>query len=502
VISVSRSLRLKVSLGVCLALVLLLAPLNWLQYELQRRAAMRELELLAATTGAIVKHSLEEAMLANNRSTIQAVIDGVATSPETRSIYLLNPEAVVVASPGELHNGERLDQRGSPCRECHQFPVESRPHGIVVTDTDGQPVFRTMTPILNQPACHRCHSPQDRLNGVLYMDFSMAGLNTRLEQSLRTAFLGSVTIIVLSALVLYLLLSWLFITPMEEVAQGMRHFSQGERSTRVPVQRQDEVGLLANVFNDMADTIQTQDAEAERLYRELAAKDTVRRQLLARLITAREEERQHLAREIHDELGQLLTGLSLFLKLCQQVVPDNLRTAHDYLVKAKDLVRDTIEQSHRLIARLRPTVLDDYGLIPALQDELNQRLAPLGIEAFLDIEADMERLPVDTATSAFRIVQEALTNVIRHANAYQVHIHLGQTNGGLTVVVEDDGVGVSDERLDRANGHQGMGILGMQERAGALGGQLEVTRRQSGGTRVALWLPLSEMPSGVEENGR
>lgn len=488
----SRSLRLKISLGVSLALILLLAPLNWLQYELQRRTAMRELELLAVTTGTIVEHSLEEAMLTDNRSSVQAIVDSVAQNADVRSIYLLNPEAIVAASSGEQHNGEQLDPTGNPCWACHQFPAESRPRSIVVTDTAGQPAFRTMTPILNRPACYDCHSPEERINGVLYMDFSMAGLNALLEEGLQTAFLGSVTIIVLTTLVLYMLLSWLIITPMEQVAQGLRSFSQGGRTARVPVQGQDEVGLLAGVFNEMADTIQAQEAEAKQLYTELEAKDTVRRQLLAKLITAREEERRRVARRIHDELGQLLTGLSLNLKLCQQIVPDNLQTVRDYLVKTNNLVRHTIEQSHRIIVHLRPTVLDDYGLVPAVVDELSQRLDPLGIATHLDTEGDLEQLPAEVTTAAFRIVQEALINVVRHANAHQVHVRLQQKAAELTVVVEDDGVGLPDEQLHSSNGHQALGILGMQERADALGGRLEVTRRQSRGTQVVLWLPLNE----------
>lgn len=487
---ISRSLRLKISLGVSLALIILLAPLNWLQYELQRQTAMRELELLAAATGTIVEHSLKEAMLTGDRSSIQAIIDSVAQASDVRSIYLLTPQAVVAASSGGQQNGEQLNRASSLCQACHQFPAASRPRSIVVTDSNGQPAFRTMTPILNRPACYHCHSPENRLNGVLYVDFSMAGLNALLERRLQTAFLGSVTIIVLTTLVLYMLLSWLTITPMEQVAQGLRSFSQGERRVRVPVQRQDEVGLLASIFNEMADTIQAQEAEAKQLYAELETKDAVRRQLLDRLITAREEERRHLAREIHDELGQLLTGLSLNLKLSQQAVPDNLHPVHSYLVRANALVRHTIEQSHRLITRLRPTVLDDYGLVPALQDELSQRLAPLGIATHLDTDGDLERLPADVTTTAFRIAQEALTNIILHAKAHQVHLRLQQTANEVMMIVEDDGVGLPDEHLHGSNGHQPLGILGMQERADALGGRLEVTRCPSRGTRVTLWLLL------------
>ncbi|RLT37331.1 MAG: HAMP domain-containing protein, partial [Chloroflexi bacterium] len=320
----SRRLRLRVSLAVSIVLILLLAPLNWLQYERQRRTGMRELEILAAATGAIAATSLESAMLTKNRASIQAIIDSIGQASGTSTIYLINPEAEVAVSLGGLHNGEHLDKEAANCQTCHSIPARERPQGIITTNDADEAVFRTMTPILNRPACYPCHSPADRINGVFYMDFSMAGLNSRLADSLRQAFLLSVLIIAVCAVGLYFLLSWLFITPMERIADGMRRFSRGERDARLAVRERDEVGLLADVYNQMADTIQSQEAESRQLYSELAAGDAVRRQLTAKLISAREEESRRLARRIHDVLGQLLTGLSIYLRLAEDSVPDEL----------------------------------------------------------------------------------------------------------------------------------------------------------------------------------
>lgn len=493
---VSRSLRLKVSLGISLVLILLLAPFNWLQYQFQRQAAIADLSQLAVTTGAVAGHSLEGAMLTNNRPAIQNTVDSVAQAPDVQTVFLLNPQAIVAASPGGKLNGQPLDRASSVCQGCHRFPPEGRPRSIVVTAADGRPVFRTMTPIFNRPACVGCHSSQDRLNGALYVDFSMAGLDARLEQGLRTALLASAAIILLSALVIYGLLSWLVITPMERIGWAMRRFSRGERTTRAAILSRDEAGLLGGGFNDMAETIQTQEARAEQLYAELEAKDELRRQLLGRLTAAREEERRYVAREIHDELGQLLTGLSLNLKLCQQAIPHDPGEAAEHLSRANALIGETIAQSHRLIADLRPTVLDDFGLIPALQEELDQRLAPAGITAELKTDGDAAGLPPEIATAAFRIAQEALTNVIRHASAAHVCVQVGRTAGGLALTIEDDGVGLPDEALGGASGgRQAFGILGMQERAEALGGRLDVARRELSGTQVALWLPSEAGPA-------
>jgi signal transduction histidine kinase len=278
---------------------------------------------------------------------------------------------------------------------------------------------------------------------------------------------------------------------MERLGRAMRHVSRGERTARAPVRSQDEVGLLGSGFNEMAETIQTQETRAEQLYAELEAKDALRRQLLGRLIAAREEERRYIAREIHDELGQLLTGLSLNLKLCQQAMPRDPGEAAAHLARANALIGESIEQSHRLIADLRPPVLDDFGLIPALQEELEQRLAPAGIAAELGADGDATGLPPEIATAAFRIAQEALTNVICHANARQVRIQVQRTATVVLMTIDDDGIGLPDEALDcAADGRQAFGILGMKERAEALGGRLDVSRREPNGTRVTLALPL------------
>ncbi len=453
---------------------------------------MRELNLLAVTTGAIAASGLEQAMLTNSRSIIQTIVDDAAKADGVRSIYLLNPEGEVAASSGGGQlNAKRLDTNRQPCLECHQLPPESRPQGIVVDDEAGQSIFRTLTPIPNRPACYQCHPAENRLTGLFYMEFSMDGLNARLEQGLQTAFWGSVAIIVLSAIVLNVLLSRLVISPMERVAQGLRSFSRGQRTTRVPIQTEDEVGLLSVVYNEMADTIQTQEVESNQLYSELKEKDEVRRQLLARLITVQEEERRRVAHEIHDEMGQLLTGLILNLKLCQQIVPNSLRTVQDSLKKTTNLVQHTIDQTYGLITHLRPTVLDDCGLVPALQDEMKHRLVPLNIEAHLDTNGDLEDLPAEVTTATFRIIQEALTNIIRYAKARQVHIQLNKTANGLTVTIKDDGVGLPAEDIIQSNGRRPLGILGMQERADSLGGHLKVANRQSQGTGVTLWLPLN-----------
>ncbi|MFN8495291.1 MAG: sensor histidine kinase [Caldilineaceae bacterium] len=234
-----------------------------------------------------------------------------------------------------------------------------------------------------------------------------------------------------------------------------------------------------------------------------------RGELLNRLMNVQEEERRHLAREIHDELGQLLTGLSLNLKVCQGAIPANLEQAHRYLTKASDLVQLTMEQAHSIIVGLRPTLLDDYGLLPALKEELHQRLEPLGVQVRIETQGTIVQLPADVATTAFRITQEAITNIIRHAQAQHVQLVLRYTRDELIVEIVDDGVGIQAKPLAHVeksqplgkingeakalpNGRRRLGIVGMQERAAAANGWFQLAQGEPTGAAVRFGLPFGQ----------
>lgn len=226
--------------------------------------------------------------------------------------------------------------------------------------------------------------------------------------------------------------------------------------------------------------------ENARLYASLREKEAARAALLNQVIQAQEEERLRVAREIHDELGQLLTRLSINLKMCETQIAAAPPQAARTLAATQTLVWQTIEQAHRLIVELRPTLLDELGLEAALREELTTRLAPLGVTTTLDAAGAPKRLPAPVEIAVFRIAQEAISNIARHAHATRAMLSLRADRGGLDVLIEDDGVGIPDDWRNGANGHRPLGLLGMQERAALLGGRLTIEPR---GTRVLLRVP-------------
>jgi signal transduction histidine kinase len=217
--------------------------------------------------------------------------------------------------------------------------------------------------------------------------------------------------------------------------------------------------------------------------------ETSRQQLRAlttRLQKVREEERTEIAREIHDELGQALTGLKLDISWMKSRLPRD----HDMMVQCASIIEridQTLNAVRRIATTLRPSVLDQLGLAAALEWQGQDFGARTGIEVAMELATDGTPIPDDLGSSAFRILQESLTNVLRHAKANRVTIRLSQTPTLLTLDVSDDGVGCGAACLE---GTRSLGLIGMRERALACGGELSITGRPDCGTTVLLRVPL------------
>lgn len=234
--------------------------------------------------------------------------------------------------------------------------------------------------------------------------------------------------------------------------------------------------------------------DGEPVFRWLVRDVTDRRQaeaarddLLRRLVTAQEDERRRVARELHDTVGQLLSALLLSVRAARDagpLPPAALNSLDDVQRVAHELGRAT----HDLAVRLRPTALDDVGLHAALLHHLEDWSARAGVEVqFQAVGAESMRFPPDVETALYRFVQEGLTNVARHARARLVSVVLERQGGLAIVVVEDDGTGFDPEA---SAGTERLGLLGMRERLALLGGCLEIESSPGAGTTLVARVPL------------
>ncbi len=222
------------------------------------------------------------------------------------------------------------------------------------------------------------------------------------------------------------------------------------------------------------------------------------RALSARIETLREEERTRISREIHDELGQMLTGIKMDLRWMEHRLEEfgddrRINPILDKLVAATELTDATVKTVQRIASELRPGILDELGLPMALQYEAGRFEERTGVACRLVAPDDTIRLRPEVATAFFRIFQEALTNVNRHAKATAVEAELRVEVDGCRLDIRDDGKGMSG--VDLANPHS-LGLLGMRERANLLGGVVSFSPRAGGGTVVTVQIPCNPAEPG------
>jgi PAS domain S-box-containing protein len=213
--------------------------------------------------------------------------------------------------------------------------------------------------------------------------------------------------------------------------------------------------------------------------------------LSRRLVDVQETERRHFARELHDEIGQGLTGLALTLEMSRRGRPEEAR---GHLADAQALVLELMARVRQLSLDLRPAMLDDLGLVPALQWLFERYTAQTGV-AVAFRHTGVGRLPPDVETAVYRIVQEALTNVARHARVREVAVRLAATPERLQLEVEDRGAGFDADAAQTASATGG--LLGMRERVSLLGGRLSLTSAPAHGTRLTADLPLAGPDAGA-----
>jgi signal transduction histidine kinase len=300
-------------------------------------------------------------------------------------------------------------------------------------------------------------------------------------------------------------------TPLAALTRATDRIAAGDLEAPVPRLGEDEIGRLAGGFERMRQEVKRarDDIEAARealerrvadRTRELAAanqaleqREQVRQQLLKKVITAQEEERKRLARELHDETLQTVAALGVRLDLALAAAASVGAPGPD-LVEARALAARTLEELRRLMHDLRPSVLDDLGLVPAIRWFADRHLAARGIGVRFECGSLPERLPVEVETALFRAAQEAITNIARHASAERVLIQIGAEGDTLRLEVEDDGLGFDPATVvPRPGDMRGLGLTGMRERVELFGGRVRIDSAPGRGTDVVIDLPLPEV---------
>ncbi len=327
--------------------------------------------------------------------------------------------------------------------------------------------------------------------------------------------LGILFVTLVGAVGLGLWLARRLANPILKLTESAKTIAAGRYDALVAVTTHDEIGALAEAFNHMACALQTEitkraqaqeslrganeklEQRMEERTRQLWQANEQLHALSRSLFQVQEEERRHLARELHDHMGQALTAAKINVQAAQQL------QERDAIVRRLDgsvaILEQLLQQARQLALELRPPLLDDLGLVSASRSYLYQQAQRAGLRVEFFADPALERADAGVETACFRVAQEAVTNVVRHARAKTVIVELDRTPEVLHLVVRDDGVGF-DVVMAQQRAQQGtsLGLLGMRERVALLGGELDFNSAPGRGTEVHAFFPVQSRPDAQE----
>jgi signal transduction histidine kinase len=453
------SVRTKI-LGIILGLVLLLGLGTTLEVRLvSQRALLQRLDEQSVAIGRDVGARATDLILINDLYGLhQLLIETQRNNPDMRYAFILDAEGhVLVHTFGDGMPAGLVAANSVAAAEHHR---------TTMLQTDEGRIWDTAVPIFHGRA------------GV-----ARVGLSERSVQNTVRILTGQMllTMILVSSvgIAAAIFLTWLVTRPILELKEAAQAVGGGDFSRRVRPWAGDEIGELAEAFNTMTSGL----AQAEQ---ERAEREQLRSQLLEKVIGAQEEERRRVARELHDETGQALTSLMVRLQtVYQQCASPELRSQIDDL---RLLLLQTLDGVHNMAVALRPSVLDDLGLVAALRryvQDCHTRF-PLEVDLVV-VGVEAQRLPPAVETALYRIIQESLTNIARHAHAKTASILLERHNGRVRAIIEDDGIGFDPQRAAEEGR---LGLYGMRERAELLNGTLTIESRPGEGTAVYVEVPV------------
>jgi signal transduction histidine kinase len=397
-----------------------------------------------------------------------------------------------------------------PDLDMHMAVVDEQ--GVVIASNDARQLFRTMAdagaygerigahrPLVNEDA--RCEfeagggTPPAALMVMVPLRFAPWGVV--IEQHKTTALSGVYALwrwlvlagVLLAAMAVLLArtLSRSVVRPIRALSRQAERMRAGDLSSAITVAGDVEVEVLAKTLDEargrLASTLdelqtlnESLEAQVATRTEALKVKDEQRKVLVRRLLGATEDERRRLARELHDEISQLLTVIQLSL--------DRVDVDSAEMTRARELLTRTQREIHRIIYDLRPSLLDDLGLSAAIESHVQETLMQAGLNVSLEIDEDLPHRPA-TDTVVFRIYQELATNILRHAQAEHVSIELYERDGTRVLAVEDDGVGFDAEAKS-----EGAGVTGMRERAALVNGTIRFDSEPGEGTHVVVEIPV------------
>ena len=290
--------------------------------------------------------------------------------------------------------------------------------------------------------------------------------------------------------------------PAAEVLDALRAVTDKQAARPVPAgPAADETYVLKQYSQALVNKLEEKNAELAQANQALKRTEELSRALTQRVVQAQEAERGRVARELHDTITQMLCAIQFRSQVLAEKLPAHNKQWKEEAIKLREMIGKTVEEVERISRNLRPLVLDHLGLVAGLNDASTEFAKQTGMSIKVDCVALTRRLPAETELALYRILQESLKNVEKHASARHVTVQLTKPGNLVQLTINDDGMGFDPEHQPaRSKGQGGFGLLGMRERATYVGGVLTVKSVPRVGTEIAVRIPLPSAGHGGQPN--
>jgi signal transduction histidine kinase len=471
---------LRIALGVALPVLIALAMLSLVHYWRARRLIEDQARASAVQTGVVITQSLRNAMLRNDSAHLREALLDVGESGTIQRVQILDASGQVKVDSDEIDVGVIHTQQDAGCVVCHRDPPATRPRSALIGSADG--ILRIASPIANEAECVTCHGGEGPHLGILLADVPLLDLQRPLIMQLQIDLAISAGLALLVTLGVYWLIHRLVVRRVEAFRGPLMAFAAGDFSSRLPPSGRvsDELEDLAAGFNRMAERLERHSHAQEELQR-------LRNHAIA-------DERERIAHELHDGFAQLLGYVNTKAMAVRLMLKRRrMREAERHLEQLEQAARDLYTSVREAILGLRVAGATDEGLTAMLARYTEQFELLSGVPTYFSArtEAENARLSNEAELQVLRIVQEALSNVRRHATARRAGVELVVNQGRLEVHVTDDGQGFDASKIVQEDPLR-FGISTMRERAASIGAELTIESLHGLGTRLSVRIPMQE----------
>jgi signal transduction histidine kinase len=475
----NTSLRLQVAIGVAVPVLIILISFSIWHYRREYRLLDQQNKLTAAQLGETIIHSLQHAMQIKDDDHLSRILQDVNQLENIQLVQIIGLNGDLLASSEKYFQPQSFNTEDLGCVECHQISVNDRPQASELIQTSN--ILRVSTPIDNLPSCHQCHDQELIHLGVLLIDVSLLEFQEHVLDDIKIDLIATISSTLLVVLGVYFVMNVLVVQRIEKFRQPMAEYASGIYSARIPLRDKvkDELCELAETFNQMADQqeIHTFEREQQHELKQIAIV----------------EERERLARELHDGLAQILGYINTEVMAIRLLLKNQkIETANQHLLDLEETSRDFFVDVREIILGLKMAGTNG-NLVDTLENYTAQfsRLTKLNVDFVPSLGLDALSLHAETELHLLRIVQEALSNVRKHAGASRAKVTLNVDHSFMDLVIKDNGKGFDLDGVPLEE-YSKFGLSMMRERAEAIGASFHLHSKPNLGTQVIIRMSIDE----------